>query len=285
MSSHLPVNPHTFEYTLKPTTACRGSHVYLLTYVHTAPSHFRQRAAIRQTWGNANNFKDLNFRVVFLMGLGANVTEQEAIALESDLHGDIVQENFVDSYRNLTYKGIMALKWTSRYCPNAKYVLKSDDDIFVNIFNVVNHLQSLDRLETPLNRTIICMVWSRMRVVRNPRSKWYVPRSEFWPDYFPQYCSGSAFMLTGDMIRPMYNSSLGTPFFWVDDYYVTGLLADKVGATHMRLNSVYSLKPKEFLDKFTDVFMWQSLTFGHVHDLDWWFEVWDNVLRARSNAE
>jgi hypothetical protein len=32
----------------------------------------------------------------------------------------------------MTYKHIMALKWALYYCPRVRYVLKSDDDTFVN---------------------------------------------------------------------------------------------------------------------------------------------------------
>ena len=218
------------------------------------------------------------------MGSSNNASIQEAIALESDLYGDILQEDFIDSYRNLTYKAIMGLKWTSKHCPNARYVLKTDDDIFVNIFNVINHLQGLDRLGPSLNRTILCLVWSRMKVVREPTSKWYIPKSEFWPDYFPHYCSGSAFIYTGDLAGDLYQSSLHTPFFWVDDYYVTGLLASNVGATLMKLNPLYALSPKQFLERFTANNTWHTLTFGHVHDLNWWLQIWNNVLKERVHS-
>ena len=209
---------------------------------------------------------------------------QEAVAMESDLYGDIVQENFVDSYRNLTYKGIMGLKWVSRNCKRVRFVLKADDDIFVNIFNVMNHLESIAQFEGAQEKMILCLVWYRMKVVRDPKSKWYIPRSEFYPDYFPTYCSGSAFMMSGDVIPAMYEASFKTPFFWVDDYYVTGLLAHEVGVTHRRFNSVYSLSPKTFLDKFSEETKWRTLTFGHVHNLNWWYEVWERVLADRKES-
>ena len=40
---------------------------------------------------------------------------------------------FQDIYYNLTLKTVMGLKWTSIYCNQAKYIMKTDDDIFVNI--------------------------------------------------------------------------------------------------------------------------------------------------------
>jgi hypothetical protein len=32
----------------------------------------------------------------------------------------------------MTYKHIMALKWVVYFCPGVRYVLKTDDDTFVN---------------------------------------------------------------------------------------------------------------------------------------------------------
>ena len=40
---------------------------------------------------------------------------------------------FQDTYHNLTLKTIMGLKWMSIFCPQAQYVLKTDDDIYVNV--------------------------------------------------------------------------------------------------------------------------------------------------------
>ena len=34
---------------------------------------------------------------------------------------------------NLTLKSVMGLKWSAIFCPQAKFVLKTDDDIFVNV--------------------------------------------------------------------------------------------------------------------------------------------------------
>ena len=34
---------------------------------------------------------------------------------------------------NLTIKSVMGLKWSAIFCPQARHVLKTDDDIFVNV--------------------------------------------------------------------------------------------------------------------------------------------------------
>ena len=283
MRKQIPANPHDFHFLINPVSVCAEKDIFLLVYVHTAPGHIRRRMAIRETWGKRQYYPGHNLRLVFLMGMSMEASVQAAISMESDLYGDIVQENFVDSYRNLTYKAIMAMKWISRHCPQPTFVLKTDDDIFVNMFNLVSHLDSIMSLRGgQVQGLLLCLVWYRMKVVRDPKSKWYLPRSEFADDYFPTYCSGSAYILSPDVVARMYNASLQTPFFWVDDFYITGLLAQKLKIEHQKFNSVYVLGPSTFLEKFTEKNKWRTLVFGHVHNLNFVNEVWKQILDDRN---
>jgi len=59
-----------------------------------------------------------------MMGKAGGELTERLVNLEANTYNDIVQENFVDSYKNLTFKGIMALKWISTYCNETKYILK-----------------------------------------------------------------------------------------------------------------------------------------------------------------
>ena len=285
MKRRVPVNPHYFKYTINPKHICQGKEVFLLSYIHSAPAHHKKRTAIRDTWGNAKNFDDLRVRVVFLMGRPKDTATQEALQLESDTYGDIVQEDFIDSYRNLTYKAIMGLKWISNNCKHAQFILKTDDDIFVNIFNLVSHLRSLTVHKQPIHNLLLCLVWYKMKVIRDPKSKWYLSKSEFRDDFFPTYCSGSAYVMSTDVVVRMYNASLQTPFFWVDDFYITGLLARKLNIEHHKFNSVYVLGPSVFYEKFTEGNKWRTLVFGHVHNLNQMQGVWKRILAERKGVQ
>ena len=55
---------------------------------------------------------------MFLVGTTreAETSLQKELDQESDLHQDIVQENFIDSYANLTLKTIGGVKWSQTYC-------------------------------------------------------------------------------------------------------------------------------------------------------------------------
>ena len=291
MREQVPVNPHKFNFVKNPAryVCSPDSELFLLVYVHTAPKHSKHRALIRQTWGDRNNFKHLNMRVVFLLGKSTDQLVEDAITMESDMYGDIVQEDFIDAYRNLTYKAIMGLRWVTYHCNTPRFVLKVDDDIFVNIFNVINHLEVMAKKEAEngkgeVKELLLCLVWYRMKVVRESKSKWYLSK-EVKDDYFPTYCSGSAFIMTPDIIEDMYNASQYTPFFWVDDFYVTGLLAQKVGVIHQKFNSVYTLGPSTFFEKFSDESKWRTYAFGHVHNMNHMFYVWRRVIAERKLVE
>ena len=77
---------------------------------------------------------------MFPLGLSDNKIVNQNIRSEGKLHGDILQGNFVDTYHNLSYKAVMTIRWTARYCQQIKFLLKVDNDIFVNVFAVVRLL-------------------------------------------------------------------------------------------------------------------------------------------------
>ena len=43
----------------------------------------------------------------------------------------------------MTYKALTSLEWIVEHCNESKYIMKTDDDAFVNIFAVVQHLLDL----------------------------------------------------------------------------------------------------------------------------------------------
>ena len=90
---------------------------------------------IRDTWGNPD-IPDINTRLVFLLGATDDTNLQKSISEESSAHGDIVQGEFLDTYHNLSYKAIMGNLWVSEFCEQAEFVVKTDDDMFVDLFEV-----------------------------------------------------------------------------------------------------------------------------------------------------
>ena len=276
--TEIPVNPHPFRYLLNCPHVCGSDDVYLLVYVHTAPDHVKRRIVIRQTWGNWRQF-DFSMRVIFVMGRTEVVDVQRAVEFEAEQYVDIVQEDFLDTYRNLTYKGIAGLKWIENNCRQARFVLKTDDDIFVNTYVLMWHLTRREKKETEgkvtSSRFLMCLVWNGMKVMRD--GKWKVDVSEWKDSFYPTYCSGSAYIISTDVAIDFHRISYHVPFFWVDDFYITGLLPLKLGdVEHIQFMSSYVLNGLQLEAKFTGP-QWYKYIFSHVHNLNAIQRVWRTV--------
>lgn len=98
-----------FEFTMNQDI-CNRTRPFLIIVVHSAPGNFQKRNAIRDTWGRQTPF----IATIFL--LGASDMYEDSLKKESSIYNDIVQGNFLDCYRNMTYKHVMALKWISYQC-------------------------------------------------------------------------------------------------------------------------------------------------------------------------
>lgn len=137
--------PIKFRFLMRPESACDETK-RLLVFVHSRVAGFGARKTIRATWGAASLQAALHFRLVFLVGLQERESDrvERLLGEEQRLHDDLVRGNFVDTYRNLTYKHLSGFKYVLHHCPNASFVMKTDDDAFINIFAVADLLDIAD---------------------------------------------------------------------------------------------------------------------------------------------
>ena len=110
------VNPHRFAYLINEPDFCDTQEIDLLVLVSSSVSHVENRDSIRQTWGGGSTAQRV--KVLFMLGQGEE--RQSLVREESGLNKDIVQEDFKDSYRNLTLKTVMGLKWAAIFCPQVR---------------------------------------------------------------------------------------------------------------------------------------------------------------------
>ena len=102
-------NSHDFAFTMNPAERIcgvdRGKSLVAVIFVLTEPSDFGIRQQIRLSWGEMNTNR--RFKVVFLLGLANQSYMNTLLQNELAKYGDLVQEDFVDSYSNLTLKTMM----------------------------------------------------------------------------------------------------------------------------------------------------------------------------------
>ena len=101
------------------------------------------RSAMRRAY-SSDELKNMGLRRIFLLAVSNpndaryNAISQNALEDENHRYFDLLQGNFKEAYRNLTYKHVMGLQWVTRYCSQAEFVIKMDDDIIVNFYRILH---------------------------------------------------------------------------------------------------------------------------------------------------
>lgn len=198
----------------------------ILVYFQTMWSNFIKRRTLRNTWVSNIAYKQLGKHVkfVFIIGKPKEVNDQVKINNELLLHGDIIEGDFIDSYQNLTLKSVTAMAFIEQKCKHVKYVIKVDDDIFLNLFSVI---QKVLPKVNPNKDVIICHVIEsgRSPIVRDKASKWFIPREIFKNrTHLPRFCSGYMVIMTSKLVLDLFNKAKFTPLINVDDVYMFGQL-------------------------------------------------------------
>ncbi|XP_004533420.1 beta-1,3-galactosyltransferase 1 [Ceratitis capitata] len=184
------------------------------------------------------------------------------IRTESEQYGDIIQENFIDTYNNLTLKSVLALKWMNQRCSQrSAFFMKADDDTFLNMPNLLHYLlggtiplynDTMDLYDThtyrvlsPRNRFNSTRnylgghLFCSSRPVSVISNKWYMPYYMFPGDKYPKYLSGSAYVMSADVVSRLYAAALNTTFIHIEDVYLTGMCAEKIHLPR-RHNALFS---------------------------------------------
>lgn len=204
----------------------------VLILVHSATANWRKRYVIRETWGK----KDPRAMLLFLLGDVNAEDLQLQLSQENDLFQDMVQGNFYDAYRNMTYKHVMALKWFSYFCSSAKFLLKTDDDVFINTPLLFQHLEQGVISQQNL---ILCNKLENSPVYRKDWSKWCVTTEEYSNSFYPTYCAGFSILYSADTVFRLYEEAQKASYFWIDDVHVTGTLAQVANLTITPFGDLY----------------------------------------------
>ena len=212
-----------YRYIINQRDACRDAKPFLVLLIAAEPGQAEARKAIRQTWGNHSLIPGLGMVRIFLLGLGrpGDVRLQRSIEEEGRRHRDIVQQEYMDTYYNLTIKTLMGMNWVAVHCPQAAYVMKTDSDMFVNTEYLV---QKLLKPGIPPRRNYFTGYLMRGYAPnRNKDSKWYMSPELYPSERYPVFCSGTGYVFSADLAEKIYGVSLGIRRLHLEDVYVGDL--------------------------------------------------------------
>jgi beta-1,3-galactosyltransferase 1 len=219
----------------KPELCMSVLNLSVVVIVHTAPKNRERRQTIRETWANNSYYTHHGTaRILFLLGAVKNISLQAEIVKEFKENEDMLQGDFIDDYHNLTYKGVMAYRWLTEKCRNAKIVLKVDDDVIVNMFKFFTSSTFMPSFLTK-TKFMACRRFHRNIIVRNRKSKWFVNKTILVNQTrYPDYCQGFVVIFTNDLIPALYQSALETAFLWIDDVYLYGMVPGNIAGIQYR---------------------------------------------------
>ena len=188
----------------------------LLILVLSSPGNTQLRDTIRQTWLSVSK-KNHNYQAYFVVGdRGLNTKQVYDLAQEKSRHSDVLVLPMHDSYSDLTKKLVKTFEFVNK---NFKfdYVLKCDDDTFIDIERIVTELESA---KDPF------LYWGFFdgRAPVQTRGKWADAEYKLCDRYIP-YALGGGYILGRELVQFIADNSRLLELYNSEDAAVGAWLA------------------------------------------------------------
>nr|GEW55342.1 beta-1,3-galactosyltransferase GALT1 [Tanacetum cinerariifolium] len=174
--------------------------INLLIGVFSTANNFKRRMAVRRTWMQYAAVKSGQVAVRFFVGLHKNRVVNEELWNEAKTYGDIQLMPFVDYYSLISWKTIAICVFGTEVI-SAKYLMKTDDDAFVRVDEV---LASLNRVNVS-HGLLYGLINSDSQPHRNPDSKWYISPQEWPEERYPPWAHGPGYVVSNDIAKAINN--------------------------------------------------------------------------------
>lgn len=216
--SNLDVKNHVSK--LISDFSCSLKPIKLLIIVTSNVTNFDRRQVIRNTWGRSVfTYRNRDFRTFFAVGKSRNNVSMTQIERESIIYKDVIMGDYYENFFNLSFKIETIFEWAYKHC-KFDYLLKVDDDVYINLSNIF-HL--LNRVTTPRKKLYMGNAQYHTTVEREGKNA--VSLEEYSKNHYPPYCPGGAVLFSHDVVADVI------PYFWptpfrLDDIYLAILIAN-----------------------------------------------------------
>ncbi|KAL4015811.1 hypothetical protein IC575_023413 [Cucumis melo] len=181
---------------LKSTPLSPDRTLELFIGVFSTANNFKYRMAVRRTWMQYPEVQAGSVAVRFFVGLHKNQIVNEELWDEARTYGDIQMMPFVDYYSLITWKTLGICIFGAEIA-SAKYIMKTDDDAFVRVDEV---LASLKRINAQ-SGLLYGLINSDSQPHRDPESKWYISLEEWPEDNYPTWAHGPGYVVSSDIAK------------------------------------------------------------------------------------
>lgn len=181
---------------LKATPILSHKPLDLLVGVFSTANNFKRRMAVRRSWMQYPAVRSGAVAVRFFVGLHKNLLVNEELLNEAQTYGDTQLMPFVDYYSLITWKTVAICIFGTQVL-SAKYVMKTDDDAFVRVDEVMASLNKIN-----VNHGLLYgLINSDARPHRDPNSKWYISPEEWSEETYPPWAHGPGYVVSQDIAK------------------------------------------------------------------------------------
>ncbi|KAH0993162.1 hypothetical protein GBA52_004645 [Prunus armeniaca] len=167
----------------------------MLVGVFSTGNNFERRMALRRAWMQYEAVRSGDVAVRFFIGLHKNSQVNIELWREAEAYGDIQLIPFVDYYSLISLKTIAICIFGTKILP-AKYIMKTDDDAFVRIDEVISSLKV-----KATNGLLYGLIAFESAPDREKGSKWYIDNKE-WPHaLYPPWAHGPGYIISRDIAK------------------------------------------------------------------------------------
>lgn len=225
-----------FQYNHLTLEKCEERSIDLLVFIISKCSHASTRHTIRRTWAHEHVYRNYfpSVRLKFLFLVDFNREYQRRIELEHEMHHDIVQViNLPEQYEYVTYREAAMYTFVYERCQQIKFLLKTDDDIFLNLFLLLMppKKRSFSVYSEDDRMIIHGYPIEHGLVVRSTSDsvgqRYVITSEEYACPRYPTFLSGFAYVLsyrTLSFLLELFQRD-AQPFM-LSDVYFTGLLPE-----------------------------------------------------------
>lgn len=120
------------------------------------------------------------------------------------------------------------------------FLFKVDDDMFVQVNNLINLIDKLmvafKVRKLPWNhqqdgyKILLGGLIKKAQLVRDPRSKYFVPFNVYPYNTYPNYLSGTGYLMSADVARSLFITATFAnkcKYFFLEDLFITGFCSAK----------------------------------------------------------
>ncbi|XP_075255781.1 UDP-GalNAc:beta-1,3-N-acetylgalactosaminyltransferase 1-like isoform X2 [Convolutriloba macropyga] len=229
---------------------------------------YQNRHDIRTTYGRDlmsirfENGVKISWKIYFIVGMPEKAAQRSLLLDENKIYNDIIALPVLERYNLSALKLLLGFKTIARNCPNAKYMMKVDDDVYFRAHKLSKLIVETQKVANSVHRARHPQFTSRDTLTTaddvpyysGPKcgqhhqvvardGKWGISKEVYPFDSYPFYCAGYLIILSMEAVQKIARHC---------GYHCVGH-----GTRYL------DMKPKHCFNSFDDIFFGSCLMNQH----------------------